>query len=102
MILLRSVADQALNKTMCGFVMNHAFPLGFRSINKRTQKQRWLFDFYAVGPLTNNGDLQGRTCEVHVPASRFLYFTFPYSHLRRSTGILPCGAIGCRRLVGTP
>ena len=45
--------------------------------------------------------MRGRICEVHVPTRRFTYFTFAYSHLRRSTGILPCGAIGCSRTGGT-
>lgn len=44
----------------------------------------------------------GRIGEVPVPASRPRFFTSLYSHLRRSTEILPCGAIGCRRYGGTP
>lgn len=44
----------------------------------------------------------GRMCEVGPPASGRSFFTVPYSRRGRSTGILPCGASGCRRVGGTP
>lgn len=80
MMLFRSLLRLALSKTTCSFVFNLAFTFCFRSIEKRTLQQRWLFDFYAVGLLTNNGDLLGRTCEVGPPASGLSFFTDPYSH----------------------
>lgn len=80
MMLLCSVVRQRLNKTTCRFVLKRAFPFCFRSIEKRTLQQRWLFDFEAVGPLTNNGDVQGRICEVGPPASGLAFFTGLYSH----------------------
>lgn len=39
----------------------------------------------------------GRMCEVHVPASRFMYFAIPLFALRAQRGILLCEAIGYRR-----
>lgn len=44
----------------------------------------------------------GRMCEVGPPASGRSFFTVPYSRRGRSTGILPCGTSGCRRVLGTP
>lgn len=44
----------------------------------------------------------GRMCEVGPPASGRSFFTVPYSRRGRSTGILPCGASGYRRVLGTP
>lgn len=44
----------------------------------------------------------GRMCEVGPPASGRSFFTVPYSRRERSTGILPCGASGYRRVWGTP
>lgn len=44
----------------------------------------------------------GRMCEVGPPASERSFFTVPYSRRGRSTGILPCGASGYRRVLGTP
>jgi hypothetical protein len=91
-----SLLRLALNKTTCSFVLNHAFPHFFCSVKKRTLQQRGLFDFYAVGPLSNNVDLQGRTCEVGPPASGLSYFTAPYSHYVLN-GVLLCEADGYRR-----
>lgn len=56
----------------------------------------------SVGTQRKQGGSPGRICEVGPPASRCSYFTFPYSRLRRSTGILLCEASGYRRSVKTP
>jgi len=102
MIALRSIVAIASIKTMRTIVHGVVPLFLLLSIARRTLKDMRAFDAAMVGQCEKHGGLRGRICEVHVPASRFMFFTLPYSHLRRSTGILPCGAIGCRRFRGTP
>jgi len=102
MILLRSIADIASIKTMRNIVHGVVSPVFLLSIERRMLKGKGLFDAVMVSQCGKHGEVRGRIGEVHVPASRFMYFTALYSHLRRSTGILPCGAIGYRRSRGTP
>ena len=102
MILPRSISGIAFIKTTRSIVHDVVSAVFLLSIEKRTLEGKCLLDSVMVSQCGKHGEMRGRICEVHVPASRFMYFTPPYSHLRRSTGILPCGAIGCRRSRGTP
>ena len=102
MILPRSIAGIAFSKTMRSIVHDVVSAVFLLSVEKRTLEGKGLLDAVMVSKCGKLGDMRGRTGEVHVPASRFMYFTALYSHLRRSTGVLSGGAIGCRRSRGTP
>lgn len=97
MILLYSIPGVASIKTMCTFI--HVVVLSFflRLIERRTLECIGQLGCEMVGQGRKHAGVQGRTGEVHVPASRNMYFTGPYSHLRCSTEILPCGATTYRR-----